>query len=123
MSKTHNTVRFSDIDMAGNVHNSKYLSYFEQARIDFLTKISGLNWEWRKRGLLIGRIEVYIKTSCDHVGNKSFTLSYTLYKKTKDENILCTRGRSILICMNFEIKLSVPIFQEWRKYLMKSATS
>ena len=84
MSKTHVTVRFSDIDMAGNVHNSKYLSYFEQARIDFLTEISGLNWDWRKRGLLIGRIEVdyinplhlrdevYIKTSCDHVGNKSF---------------------------------------------------
>ena len=41
MNKTPIHVRFSDIDMAGNVHNSKYLSYFEQARIDFLTKISG----------------------------------------------------------------------------------
>ena len=134
MSKTNITVRFSDIDMAGNVHNSKYLSYFEQARIDFLTEISGLNWDWRKQGLLIGRIEVdyihplhlrdkvYIKTSCDHVGNKSFTLSYTLIKKTQDGELLCTRGRSILICMNFETNLSVPIFQEWRKYLMKSAT-
>ena len=49
MEKTHIHVRFSDIDMAGNVHNSKYLSYFEQARIDFLTKISGENWDWRKR--------------------------------------------------------------------------
>ena len=135
MSKTHITVRFSDIDMAGNVHNSKYLSFFEQARIDFLTEISGLNWEWRKRGLLIGGIEVdyinplhlrdevYIKTSCDHAGNKSFTLCYTLYKKTKDEDILCNRGRSILICMNFETNVSVPIYQEWRKYLMKSAAS
>ena len=116
MSKTNITVRFSDIDMAGNVHNSKYLSYFEQARIDFLTQISGLNWDWRKQGLLI-------KTSCDHVGTKSFTLSYTLFKKTQDGELLCTRGRSILICMNFETNLSVPIFQEWRKYLMKSATS
>ena len=135
MSKTNITIRFSDIDMAGNVHNSKYLSYFEQARIDFLTEISGLNWDWRKQGLLIGRIEVdyihplhlrdkvSIKTSCDHVGNKSFTLSYTLFKKTQDRELLCTRGRSILICMNFETNLSVPIFQEWRKYLMNSATS
>lgn len=135
MSITNVTVRFSDIDMAGNVHNSNYLSYFEQARIDFLTKISGLNWDWRKKGLLIGRIEVdyinplhlrdkvYIKTVCDHVGNKSFTLSYTLFKKTTDGDLLCTRGRSILICMDFETNISVPIFQEWRKYLMKLTIS
>ena len=135
MSITNVTVRFSDIDMAGNVHNSNYLSYFEQARIDFLTKISGLNWDWRKKGLLIGRIEVdyinplhlrdkvYIKTVCDHVGNKSFTLSYTLFKKTTDGDLLCTRGRSILICMDFETNISVPIFQEWRKHLMKLTIS
>lgn len=132
---TNVMVRFSDIDMAGNVHNSNYLSYFEQARIDFLTKISGLNWDWRKKGLLIGRIEVdyinplhlrdkvYIKTVCDHVGNKSFTLSYTLFKKTIDGDLLCTRGRSILICMDFETNISVPIFQEWRKHLMKLTIS
>lgn len=135
MSITNVMVRFSDIDMAGNVHNSNYLSYFEQARIDFLTKISGLNWDWRKKGLLIGRIEVdyinplhlrdkvYIKTVCDHVGNKSFTLSYTLFKKTIDGDLLCTRGRSILICMDFETNISVPIFQEWRKHLMKLTIS
>ena len=90
--KTPITVRFSDIDMAGHVHNSNYLSYFEQARIDFLTAITGPNWNWKKKGLLIGRIEVdyilplylrdkvFIKTCCDHVGNKSFTLSYELFK-------------------------------------------
>lgn len=135
MSKTNITVRFSDIDMAGNVHNSKYLSYFEQARIDFLTQISGLNWDWRKQGLLIGRIEVdyihplhlrdkvFIKTSCDHVGNKSFTLSYKLFKNTSEGPKLCTKGRSILICMDFELNKSVSIFNEWKKFLMESINS
>ena len=56
--KTPITVRFSDIDMAGHVHNSNYLSYFEQARIDFLTAITGPEWDWKKSGILIGRIEV-----------------------------------------------------------------
>ena len=60
MSKTNITVRFSDIDMAGNVHNSKYLSYFEQARIDFLTEISGLNWDWRKQGLSSYKMLKYV---------------------------------------------------------------
>ena len=98
MSKTNITVRFSDIDMAGNVHNSKYLSYFEQARIDFLTQISGLNWDWRMQGLLIGRIEVdyihplhlrdkvFIKTSCDHVGNKVLRSHILYLKKLRMKN-------------------------------------
>ena len=135
MDKTPIHVRFSDIDMAGNVHNSKYLSYFEQARIDFLTKISGENWDWRKKGLLIGRIEVdyilplhlrddvHVETICDHVGNKSFTLSYKLFKNTFEGPKLCTKGRSILICMDFELNKSVSIFKEWKKFLMESINS
>ena len=135
MDKTPIHVRFSDIDMAGNVHNSKYLSYFEQARINFLTKISGENWDWRKKGLLIGRIEVdyilplhlrddvHVETICDHVGNKSFTLSYKLFKNTSEGPKLCTKGRSILICMDFELNKSVSIFNEWKKFLMESINS
>ena len=135
MDKTPIHVRFSDIDMAGNVHNSKYLSYFEQARIDFLTKISGENWNWRKKGLLIGRIEVdyilplhlrdnvHVETICDHVGNKSFTLSYKLFKNTSEGSKLCTKGRSTLICMDFELNKSVSIFNEWKNFLMESINS
>ena len=133
--KTPITVRFSDIDMAGHVHNSNYLSYFEQARIDFLTAITGPNWNWKKKGLLIGRIEVdyilplylrdavYIKTCCDHVGNKSFTLSYELFKEVDGKTLLCTKGRSILICMDFLEEKSVPIFKEWKNDLMTSISS
>ena len=133
MSKTNIEVRFSDLDMAGNVHNSNYLSYFEQARIDFLTNISGIEWNWRKKGLLIGRIEVdyinplhlrdeaFVTTKCDHVGNKSFTLSYDIYKKINNKDtLLCTKGRSILICMDFEKNHSVPIFDKWKDSLMSS---
>jgi acyl-CoA thioester hydrolase len=133
--KTPITVRFSDIDMAGHVHNSNYLSYFEQARIDFLTAITGPNWNWKKKGLLIGRIEVdyilplylrdkvYIETCCDHVGNKSFTLSYELFKEVDGKTLLCTKGRSILICMDFLEEKSVPIFKEWKNDLMTSISS
>jgi len=133
--KTPITVRFSDIDMAGHVHNSNYLSYFEQARIDFLTAITGPNWNWKKKGLLIGRIEVdyilplylrdkvFIKTCCDHVGNKSFTLSYELFKEVDGKTLLCTKGRSILICMDFLEEKSVTIFKEWKNDLMTSISS
>ncbi len=86
MDKTPIHVRFSDIDMAGNVHNSKYLSYFEQARIDFLTKISGENWDWRKKGLLIGRIEVDYITCNTIVCNDLITTTIFLSSSDPDKS-------------------------------------
>ena len=131
-SKTKIDIRFSDIDVAGHVHNGKYLCYFELGRMDFLSKLSGENWNWKKKGLILGRNEVdylvpiylkdnvYVKTSCDHVGNKSFTLYYQVFKSIKNKEILCTKGRSTLICMDYEINDSVPIYDDWKKNLMDS---
>jgi acyl-CoA thioester hydrolase len=131
-STTKIEIRFSDIDMAGHVHNGKYLCYFEQGRMDFLSKLTGNNWNWRKKGLILGRNEidylvpiylkdeVYVKTTCDHVGNKSFTLAYEVIKLKDKKEIVCTKGRSILICMDYEINDSVPIFESWKSDLMES---
>ena len=131
-SKTKIEIRFSDIDMAGHVHNGKYLCFFEQGRMDFLSKLTGENWNWRKKGLILGRNEVdflvpiylkdevYVKTSCDHVGNKSFTLAYQVVKIKDKKEILCTKGRSLLISMDYEINDSVPIFESWKSDLMES---
>ena len=134
-SRTKIEIRFSDIDMAGHVHNGRYLCYFEQGRMDFLSKLTSNDWNWRKQGLILGRNEidyltpiylkdeVYVKTSCDHVGNKSFTLSYEVVKIHNKKEILCTKGRSILICMDYELNDSVAIFDSWKKSLMESLDS
>lgn len=135
-TKTHLAIRFADIDMAGHVHNSKYLCFFEQGRIDFLFQMTGSEWPWRKKGIVLGRNEVdyitpiylndqvHVVTKCDHVGNKSFTLSYELYKtKENGTEELCTKGRSILVCMNFEDDSTVAVFAEWKDALMKSMES
>ena len=132
VSNTPVEVRFSDIDMAGHVHNSVYLSYFEQARIDFMSIMTTDDWNWREKGIVLGRNEIdyiipiylgeeiYIKTKCDHVGVKSFTLSYELYKTVESEEVLCTKGRSILVCMDFKTDESQPLFEEWKKHLIAS---
>jgi acyl-CoA thioester hydrolase len=133
ITKTNVEIRFADIDMAGHVHNSKYLCFFEQARIDFMFDMTGPEWEWKKKGIVLGRNEIdyltpiylrdtiYIKTKCDHVGTKSFTLSYELYKKVDGkQDMLCTKGRSILVCMDFDSDESLPVFEEWKDKLMAS---
>ena len=132
MHKTEIQVRFSDIDMAGHVHNGVYLSYFEQGRVDFFKSIIGEDWNWKKKGVVLGRNEVdylktiklndhvFVNTWCEHVGNKSFTLAYELYKVKEGKEILCTKGRTILVCMDFENDVSVPLFEEWKELLENS---
>ena len=128
-------LRFSDFDMAGHVHNGKYLCFFEQGRIHFLTQISGSDWNWKKQGIVLGRNEldyikpiylkdtIYIVTKCEHVGNKSFTLSYELFKKSNKEDTLCAKGKSLLVCMNFETEETMPIYEAWKQPLMESLKS
>ena len=123
-------IRFNDIDLAGHVHNSVYLAYFEQARMGYFNELIGADWDWRKQGLILARNEVdylapvYLKdrimvsVHCDHIGTKSFALSYTLFSNdSKGDQIIHTKGRSILVCMDYEIEETVNIFPEWKDVL------
>jgi acyl-CoA thioester hydrolase len=55
--KTKLQVRFNDLDMAGHVHNSEYLNYFEIGRIDFFNQVIAKDWDWKKQGILVARNE------------------------------------------------------------------
>ena len=125
-------IRFSDIDMAGHVHNSKYLCYQELGRIDFLSKIAGSNWDWKKKGIVLAKNEIdyispiyltdkiYVVTKCDQIGNKSFVLSYEIFKKSDESDIICSKGKSTLACINYENNTTVPVYEQWKAYLAES---
>ena len=131
ITETKLQIRFNDIDMAGHVHNSVYLNYFEQGRLDFFNLLGGEDWDWRTRGLILGRNEVdylkpirlrdevYVRVKCDHVGNKSFSLSYEIYSKEGKSEILHTKGRSIMVCMDYKTETTVEVYAEWRSKLEK----
>ena len=131
-SITEINIRFSDIDMAGHVHNSKYLCYFELGRIDFLSKIAGKEWNWKQNGIVLAKNEldylspiyltdkVYVVTKCDQIGNKSFILSYEIHKSSKEKDILCSIGKSTLVCINYENNTTVPVYEQWKEYLAES---
>ena len=82
-SQTKLQVRFNDLDMAGHVHNSEYLNYFEIGRIDFFNKVIAPEWDWKKRGVLVARNELdyvqathfydelFVETSCEDLGKKA----------------------------------------------------
>ena len=128
-TRTDLQIRFNDLDMAGHVHNSEYLNYFEIGRIDFFNKIIDSDWDWKQKGILVARNEIdysapvffhdsiFVETTCEDVGNKSITLDYKIFKEVDGAKILCAKGRSILVCFDFTTNTSVVVFEDWKKCL------
>ena len=58
-------IRFKDIDLAGHVHNSVYLSYFEQARMMLFAEFVADDWDW--------------KEPCTHLAHWSWDYVYLLH--------------------------------------------
>ena len=110
-------VRFSDCHMMQHVNNAIYLNYFEEARIHYFRQLVGIDWDWKKNGVLLRKNEleylkpvflndpVTIEVFLKHVGDKSFTLAY----EVKVLGELRTTGTSVLVCYDSVIKTSIPI--------------
>lgn len=118
-------IRFSDCDMMGHVNNAVYLSYFEMARIHYFGILFGKDRDWRKNGVLLRKNEVeYLKpvmlhekpeieVFTEHVGNKSFSVSYTL----KVDGDLRTIGKSVLVCFDSTINQSIELTEDMKSAL------
>lgn len=118
-------VRFSDLDIMGHVNNSVYLSYFEYSRVQYFGQLLGVNWDWKKNGVLLVRNEIdYIKPvlltdlpevfiSVDSIGSKSFTLSYEI----KVAGFITTTGKSVLVCFDSSTNSSIEVPAEMRSLL------
>lgn len=54
-------VRFAETDAMGIVHHSRYLPYFEEARVAYLRHIGHPYSEWRDQGLDAAVLEVFVQ--------------------------------------------------------------
>ena len=118
-------VRFSDLDVLGHVNNAVYLSYFEMTRVHYFKSLLGENWDWNTHGVLLVRNEVDYKRPVllhnepeiymftEHIGEKSFVLSYEL----KVNNMLYTTGKSTLVCFDSCANKTISIPETMRSCL------
>lgn len=110
-------VRFSDCDMMQHVNNAVYLNYFEETRIHYFSLLLGIDWDWKREGILLRKNELeYLKPIFLHelveihcfvknIGEKSFTLTYEVRVNTE----LRTTGTSVLVCYDSTTKSSISI--------------
>ena len=106
-------IRYDDLDTIGHVNNKSYLSYLEEARLDFHKQI----FSWKKEldfSSVVARIEINYKkplfygdkltiyTKLLNLGNKSFELESVFIKKEKNTGTLVPTAdaRVVLVAVN-----------------------
>lgn len=86
------TARFGDVDMLGHVNNAMFITYVEEARIQYARDVFGWDGTPEKLGLIVARIAinyllpvyagqtVRLFTRCTRLGNKSFDLAHLMMR-------------------------------------------
>lgn len=135
MDLFHTTKRvpFSDADMAGIVHFSRYFKYMENAEHAFFRSLGlsvftpqgemtitwprvSCSFEYKKPITFDDIIDIYIKI--EHVGNKSLKYIATI----KNNSHICAIGRSTIVCCSYDKEnglKSISIPKHYRDLFLK----
>lgn len=128
---TEISVRFVDIDAFGHVNNSNYLTYIEHARMYFFDDVIG-KVDWANDGFILARTElnfilpiklhdkISVETQCSRIGNKSFDLSYKIYKTENGKKTEVANALTVQVGYNYKNGATIPISEEWKNKLEKS---
>ena len=124
-AKVH--VRWDDLDAFGHINNAKYLTYVQEARVDF-------TWFSRQKNgksplladMVVARAEVdYIEPIYDggmevdcqiwitRIGNASFEMVYEIIHK----GVIRARVKTTQVAVSVETKRSRPLSDEEREFL------
>lgn len=117
--KTTIETRFTDFDMMGHVNNAVYFTYMEIARTKYWKQAIG--WNWKTTGVVIAKasldyvqpifiedkISMYVRTS--RIGRTSFDLEYLLVKTVNNEEVICSKGKTVCVAFDYNSKTSAPI--------------
>jgi acyl-CoA thioester hydrolase len=117
-------VRFGDVDMLGHVNNAQYITYVEEARIQYARDVFGWDGTPSKLGLIVARITIdYLMplysgeiirmyTRCTRLGNKSFDLAHLMIRT--EDDALASKVETTLVAYDAVAETSHPIPDTFR---------
>jgi acyl-CoA thioester hydrolase len=120
-------VRYVDLDPQGHVNNAHFLSYFEQARINYMIHV-GL-FERGTSFLDIGIIladahvtylspvmhgyVVLIQVAITKLGTKSMTMEYLMLEQSS--GLKLSKCSTVLVTFDYRKQVSIPLPLAWRE--------
>ncbi len=120
-------VRYGDLDPQGHLNNSKYLTYFEQARIRYFVHLGlfELGQSFMDVGVIMAEAKVTYHASVEYgtpvkagvctcrLGNKSMTVEQSIVHAETGE--VFASGYVILVAFDYHTQKTVSIPDEMRR--------
>lgn len=118
-------VRWRDLDAFNHVNNSSFLTFLEEARLQWLKGISGL-WfdahsmpvlaaaELNYRAPITWPASITVELTCERLGNSSITLGHRIMAGDDARQLYCD-GRTVLVWADPATGKSVDLPQAIRK--------
>lgn len=118
-------VRYGDLDPQGHLNNAKYLTYMEQARIQYLKHL-GL-WKggsFLDIGIILAELWITFLTAIEfgsmvevgvrvtRLGNKSLEMEYLIIDKYDQREY--AKGSSVQVAYDYRERKSIVIPDHWR---------
>ncbi len=124
-------VRYGDLDPQGHLNNAKHLTYFEQARVQYVVNLGmfGRDQSFMEIGFIVADIhityhapvhwgdpiKVGVRTS--KIGNKSMVMEQAIVNSETGE--VYSSGAVIAVTFDYAGKKTMSVPQEWRERIMK----
>jgi len=120
-------VRYGDLDPQGHVNNSKHLTYFEQARIQYMIEL-GLftkDQSFMKIGVILVDVHIIylgpvyfgqnikVGVHAAKLGNKSMTWEQNIVDSETGKEL--AKGEVVIVTYDYKEEKTIPIPQEWRE--------
>ncbi len=119
-------VRYADLDAQWHVNNSRFLTFMEQARLEYLQHLGLFDGKtFMDLRMIIADVHVSFKapitlgqkisvsTRTAKIGNKSITFEYVI--EDAETGGVCGTGEVVGVCYNYPTQQTVAVPPEWRE--------
>lgn len=123
-------IRYGDLDPQGHLNNSRYLTFMEQARINYIKHLGLWNGgSFLEIGIILAEINIKFLASIQfgqpvrvgvrvtRLGNKSLDMHYCIEDAQSGAEL--ATGTSVLVAYDYPADRSIPIPDRWRDVIKK----
>jgi acyl-CoA thioester hydrolase len=119
-------VRYGDLDPQGHVNNAKHLTYFEQARVQYMIELGLFTKDrsFMELGVIVADVHItYLEpvyfgqnikvgVHASKMGTKSMTWEQNIVDADTGKEL--ARGEVVIVTYDYKEEKTIPIPQKWR---------
>lgn len=123
-------VRYGDLDPQGHVNNAKFMTYMEQARVNYIRNLD--LWDgssFLHIGFILAEAritflspilftqQVRVGVRVSRLGNKSLDMEYRIEDTQTGQEL--ARGSSVQVAYDYRLAKTIPLPDNWRQAIIK----